>query len=155
MIGADPRHPFEYRFLDEALDAQYKAESSLTKLIGIFAGVSIFIACMGLFGLAAFTTEQRSREIGTRKVLGATAWQIVGLLARRILVLVVVAAVLASIASWFAIDEWLAGFAYRAGINPLIFLLAAVAAAAVAFATVAAQSWRTASADPVNALRYV
>jgi putative ABC transport system permease protein len=155
MIGADPRHPFEYRFLDEALDAQYKAELSLTKLIGIFAGVSIFIACMGLFGLAAFTTEQRSREIGTRKVLGATAWQIVGLLARRILVLVLVAAVLASIASWFAIDEWLAGFAYRADINPLIFLLAAVAAAVVAFATVAAQSWRTASADPVNALRYV
>jgi putative ABC transport system permease protein len=155
MIGADPRHPFEYRFLDEALDAQYKAELSLTKLIGIFAGVSIFIACMGLFGLAAFTTEQRSREIGTRKVLGATAWQIVGLLARRILVLVLVAALLASIASWFAIDEWLAGFAYRADINPLIFLLAAVAAAVVAFATVAAQSWRTASADPVNALRYV
>jgi putative ABC transport system permease protein len=155
MSGADPRHPFEYRFLDEALDAQYKAELSLTKLIGIFAGVSIFIACMGLFGLAAFTTEQRSREIGTRKVLGATAWQIVGLLARRILVLVLVAAVLASVASWFAIDEWLAGFAYRADINPLIFLLAAVAAAAVAFITVAAQSWRTASADPVNALRYV
>ncbi len=155
MTAADPRHPFEYRFLDEALDAQYKAELSLTKLIGIFAGVSIFIACMGLFGLAAFTTEQRSREIGTRKVLGATAWQIVILLARRILALVLVAALLASAASYFAIDEWLAGFAYRAGINPLIFLLAAVAASAVAFVTVAAQSWRTASADPVNALRYV
>ncbi|MEO8315159.1 MAG: FtsX-like permease family protein, partial [Pseudomonadota bacterium] len=124
-----------------------------TKLIGIFAGVSIFIACMGLFGLAAFTTEQRSREIGTRKVLGATAWQIVGLLARRILVLVLVASVLASIASYFAIDEWLAGFAYRAPVNALIFLLAAAAAAAVAFATVAAQSWRTAHADPVHSLR--
>ncbi len=97
MAEADPRHPFEYRFLDEALDQQYKAETSLTKLIGIFASVSIFIACMGLFGLAAFTTEQRSREIGTRKVLGATAWQIITLLARRILVLVLVAAVLASI----------------------------------------------------------
>jgi putative ABC transport system permease protein len=155
MIEADPRHPFEYRFLDEALDAQYRAELSLTKLIGIFAGVSIFIACMGLFGLAAFTTEQRSREIGTRKVLGATAWQIVGLLARRILVLVLVAAVLASVASYFVIDEWLAGFAYHAPINVLIFLLAAAAAAAVAFATVAAQSWRTAHADPVHSLRQV
>jgi putative ABC transport system permease protein len=153
MAEADPRHPFEYRFLDEALDAQYKAERSLTGLIAIFAGVSIFIACMGLFGLAAFTTEQRSKEIGTRKVLGASAWQIVGLLARRILILVVIASVLASIAAYFAIDEWLAGFAYRAGINPLIFLLAAAAAATVAFATVAAQSWRTANADPVHALR--
>jgi putative ABC transport system permease protein len=155
IAEADPRHPFEYRFLDEALKAQYKSELSLTKLIGIFAGVSIFIACMGLFGLAAFTTEQRSREIGTRKVLGATAWQIVGLLAKRILVLVMVAAVLASVAAYFAIDEWLAGFAYRAAINPLIFVLSALAAGAVAFTTVAAQSWRTANADPVTALRQV
>jgi putative ABC transport system permease protein len=155
MVDADPKHPFEYRFLDQALDAQYKAELSLTKLIGIFAGVSILIACMGLFGLAAFTTEQRSREIGTRKVLGATSWQIVTLLARRILALVLVAAVLASVTSYFAIDEWLAGFAYRAGINPLIFVLAAVVAAAVAFTTVAAQSWKTASADPVQSLRHV
>jgi putative ABC transport system permease protein len=155
VADADPRHPFEYRFLDEALKKQYKAETSLTRLIGIFAAVSILIACMGLFGLAAFTTEQRSREIGTRKVLGATSWQIIMLLAKRILVLVVVAAVLASIGAYFAIDEWLAGFAYRAGVNPLIFLLAAAVAAAVAFTTVALQSWKTASADPVQSLRQV
>jgi putative ABC transport system permease protein len=155
MTEADPRHPFEFRFLDEALDDQYRSEISLTKLIGIFAGVSILIACMGLFGLAAFTTEQRSREIGTRKVLGATAWQIVTLLARRILILVLVASVLAGVASFFTIDEWLTGFAYRAGINPLIFLLSAVVAATVAYATVAAQCWRTASADPVKTLRHV
>jgi putative ABC transport system permease protein len=155
MAQADPRHPFEYRFLDEALDKQYRSELALTRLIGLFAGISILIACMGLFGLAAFTTEQRTREIGTRKVLGATAWQIVTLLVRRILALVLIAAVLASIAAYFAIDEWLAGFAYRARINPMIFLLSALAAAAVAFATVAAQSWRTASADPVDALRHV
>ena len=153
MAEADPRHPFEFKFLDEALDEQYKAETTLTRLIGIFATVSIFIACMGLFGLAAFTTEQRAREIGTRKVLGATAWQIIGLLARRILVLVLVASVLAAVASYFAIDEWLTGFAYRAGINPLIFLLSTALAAAVAYATVAAQSWRTANADPVTTLR--
>jgi putative ABC transport system permease protein len=155
MAEADPRHPFEYEYLDEALDAQYTTELALTKLIGIFAAISILIACMGLFGLAAFTTEQRTREIGTRKVLGATAWQIVGLLARRILVLVLIASVLAGVGAYFAVDEWLAGFAYRAGINPLIFLLAAVVAAAVAFATVAAQSWRTANADPVGSLRHV
>jgi len=155
MAEADPRHPFEFRFLDDALAEQYKAETTLTKLIGIFASVSIFIACMGLFGLAAFTTEQRSREIGTRKVLGATAWQIITLLAKRILVLVLVASGLAAVASWFAIDEWLTGFAYRAGINPLIFVLATVLAATVAYATVAAQSWRTANSDPVNAFRSV
>jgi len=155
VTEADPRHPFEFRFLDEALDAQYKSESSLAKLIGIFAGVSILIACMGLFGLAAFTTEQRSREIGTRKVLGATAWQIITLLARRILVLVLIASVLAAVGSFFAIDEWLTGFAYKAGINPLIFLLSALVAATVAYATVAAQCWRTASADPVKTLRHV
>ena len=154
MADADPKHPFEYRFLDEALDAQYKTEITLTKLIGIFAAISIFIACLGLFGLAAFTTEQRTREIGTRKVLGATASQIIALLARRILALVLVASVLAAVGAYFWVDVWLEDFAYRAGINPLIFLLAAAVAAAVAFSTVAAQSWRTAHADPVHSLRY-
>ncbi len=155
MTEADPKHPFEYKFLDAELDGLYRGETSLTRLIAIFAGVSIFIACMGLFGLAAFTTEQRTREIGTRKVLGATSWQIVTLLARPIMILVLVASVLASVGSYFAIDEWLTSFAYKAGINPVIFLLALVVAATVAFITVALQSWKTASADPVNALRHV
>jgi putative ABC transport system permease protein len=151
---ADARHPFEYEFLDSSLDDLYKAETRLTSLIGIFAAVSILIACMGLFGLAAFTTEQRTREIGTRKVLGASSWQIVTLLARRILALVVIASVLAAVGAYFAIDEWLTSFAYRGGINPLIFLLATAVAATVAFVTVALQSWKTASADPVEALRH-
>jgi len=155
MEQADPKHPFEYKFLDAELDGLYRGETSLTRLIGVFAGVSIFIACMGLFGLAAFTTEQRTREIGTRKVLGATSWQIVLLLARPIMILVVIASVLASVASYFAIDEWLTSFAYKAGINPVIFLLALVVAGSVAFVTVTMQSWKTASADPVNALRHV
>jgi putative ABC transport system permease protein len=154
MAAADPRHPFEARFLDEALDEQYGTEITLTKLIGIFAAISIFIACLGLFGLSAFTTEQRTREIGTRKVLGATAWQIVGLLARPVLVLVVIASALAGVAAYFLVLRLLEGFAYKADINPLIFLLSAGAAAAVAFATVTAQTWRTAHADPVESLRY-
>lgn len=152
---ADPKHPFEYTFLDDSLNNLYKSEHQLMGLIGIFAAVCIFIACLGLFGLASFTTEQRTREIGTRKVLGATTWQIIGLLARHILVLVLIAAVLASVGAYFAIERWLEGFAYRAGINPLIFLLTAAAAAIVAFTTVALQSFKTASADPVEALRYV
>jgi len=155
ITDADPKHPFEFGFIDAKLDELYRAETSLTRLIGIFAAVSIFIACMGLFGLAAFTTEQRTREIGTRKVLGATSWQIVALLARPIMILVLIASVLASVASYFAIDEWLINFAYRTRINPVIFLAALVVAASVAFITVAMQSWKTASADPVNALRHV
>ena len=154
MADADPQHPFEYRFLDASLEKLYRTELSLTRLIGIFAAISIFIACLGLYGLTAFATEQRSREIGTRKVLGASAWQIIGLLARRILVLVLLASVQAAVAAYFAIEEWLQGFAYQAGIDPLIFLLAAAVAAAVAVATVVAQTWRIANADPVQALRY-
>jgi putative ABC transport system permease protein len=155
MRKLDPQHPFTYSFLDQQLDDLYKSEQRLMKLIGLFAGICVFIACLGLFGLAAFTTEQRTREIGTRKVLGATTWQIILLLARRILLLVGIAAVLATVASYFAIDEWLTNFAYRALINPAIFLLSAAVAAAVAFATVALQSYRTASADPVHSLRHV
>src|SRR4030095_16061110 len=98
---ADPRHPFEYEFLDSRLDQLYKDEHQLTRLIGIFAGICIFIACLGLFGLAAFATEQRTREIGTRKVLGASALQIILLLAKRILLLVAIAAVLASVVAYF------------------------------------------------------
>jgi putative ABC transport system permease protein len=155
VTQADPRHPFDYEFLDSALDNLYKADRQLMTLIGIFAVICIFIACLGLFGLAAFATEQRTREIGTRKVLGATTMQIITLLARRIMAIVLVAAVLASVFSYFAMDEWLTGFAYRAGINPLLFVLAAVSAAAVAFGTVALQSLKTARADPVKALRHV
>ena len=155
MTQADPRHPFEYEFLDSALDNLYSADRQLMTLIGIFAVICIFIACLGLFGLAAFATEQRTREIGTRKVLGATTTQIITLLARRIIAIVLVAAALASVLAYFAMDEWLTGFAYRAGINPLIFVLSAAAAAAVAFGTVALQSLKTARADPVEALRFV
>ncbi len=153
MSRIDPKHPFEYEFLDDELDSLYRSEHELMRLIGIFAAVCIFIACLGLFGLAAYTTEQRDREIATRKVLGATAWQIITLLSRRILLLVLISAALACIIAYFAMDEWLAGFAYRAGINPLVFLLSAAVSAAVAFTTVALQAFRTASGDPVDALR--
>ena len=119
MAEADPRHPVRVHVSWTRRWTRSTSPScQLTKLIGIFAAISIFIACLGLFGLAAFTTEQRTREIGTRKVLGATPWQIVGLLARRILVLVLIASVLAGVVSYFAIDEWLTGFAYRAGSIP-------------------------------------
>jgi putative ABC transport system permease protein len=153
MSQIDRRHPFEFEFLDQSLDDLYKTEHRLMSLIGIFAALCIFIACLGLFGLAAFTTEQRSREIATRKVLGASAWQIIMLLSRPILVLVLIAAALASIIAYLAIDEWLTGFAYRAAINPFMFILAAIITAVVAFITVALQTYKTASGDPVGPLR--
>ena len=150
----DPTHPFEFRFVDDELNDLYTSEQSLMRLIGIFAGICILIACLGLYGLASFTTEQRTKEIGIRKVLGASVLQIILLLSRNMLLLVLAGAVVASVAAYFAIDEWLAGFAYRAAINPLVFVLATIVAAAIAFVTVALQCFGTASANPVDALRY-
>jgi len=150
----DPAHPFQFRFLDDALNDLYVSEGSLMRLIGIFAVICILIACLGLYGLSSFTTEQRTKEIGIRKVLGASAAQIILLLSRNILLLVVAGAVAAAIGAYFAIDQWLAGFAYRASINPLVFVVSTLAAAAVAFVTIALQSYGTARADPADALRY-
>lgn len=150
----DPAHPFQYRFLDDALNDLYVSEQSLMRLIGILAVICILIACLGLYGLSSFTTEQRTKEIGIRKVLGASAAQIIVLLSRNILLLVVAGAVAASIGAWFAIDQWLSGFAYRAAINPMVFIVSTIVAAAVAFVTIALQSYSTARADPADALRY-
>lgn len=150
----DPAHPFEFEFVDDSLQALYVSERSLLDLIGIFAGICILIACMGTYGLAAFTTEQRTKEIGIRKVLGASALQVVLLLSRNTLALIAAAAVLGSAVAYFGIDQWLAGFAYRAAINPLIFVAATALAGLVAFATIALQSLGTARADPADSLRY-
>jgi putative ABC transport system permease protein len=150
----DPIHPFEYTFLDEELDRLYVSEERLMKLIGIFAAICIFVACLGLFGLAASATQQRTKEIGVRKVLGASTLAIILLLARRVLVLIGAGAAVASIVAWLAMQEWLSGFAYRAELNPAYLLLAALGAGAVALLTIALQSWRTAHGDPVEALRY-
>jgi putative ABC transport system permease protein len=150
----DPRHPFEYRFLDDAIDALYMSETRLMRMTGIFSGICVFISCLGLFGLAAYTTEQRSKEIGIRKVLGASTLQIIIMLARNILLLVVVGAIVATIIAYYSINEWLTGFAYRVSINPLIFLISALIVIAVAFVTIALQSYRTAERNPAHTLRY-
>jgi putative ABC transport system permease protein len=154
MAELDPIHPFEYTFLDEDLDRLYVSEERLMKLITIFAAICILVACLGLFGLAASATQQRTKEIGVRKVLGASTLAIILLLARRVLVLIGAGAVVASIAAWLAMQEWLSGFAFRTGFNPGYLLLAALGAGAVALLTIALQSWRTARGDPIEALRY-
>jgi putative ABC transport system permease protein len=150
----DPRHPFEYRFLDDAIDALYMSETRLMRMTGIFSGICIFISCLGLFGLAAYTTEQRSKEIGIRKILGSSAFQIIVLLSRQILLLVLAGSAIASIIAYYAMNQWLSGFAYRLGINPLIFVISAVIVIAVAFITIALQSYKTAQRNPAHTLRY-
>jgi putative ABC transport system permease protein len=150
----DPKHPFEYKFLDDMLDELYLSEERLMKMTGIFSGLCIFISCLGLFGLAALTTEQRSKEIGIRKALGASASQIILMLARKNLWLVLAGSVVASIVAYYVIEEWLAGFAYRVGIQPLVFVVSAAAVIAIAFITIALQSYKTAQANPALMMRY-
>ena len=150
----DPAHPFEYRFVDEFIGSLYASERSLMRLVAVFAGICILIACLGTYGLAAFTTEERTKEIGIRKVLGATGAQIVLLLSRNVLALIVAGAVVASLGAWLAMDAWLENFAYRTPIDPLLFVSATCVALAVAFATVALQSASAARRDPVEALRH-
>jgi putative ABC transport system permease protein len=150
----DPLHPFEFEFVDDALERLYVADQRLTRLIAIFAGLGIFIACLGLFGLASFMAVQRTREIGVRKVFGARTGQIITLLAHRIVYLVLGASAVASALAYLVMKAWLQNFAFRAGINPLIFVGAALAGLSIAYITVAMQSMKVARAHPVSSLRY-
>lgn len=148
-----PGLPFEYSFLDSDMDKLYQSEQTLSRIIGAFTLIAILISCLGLFGLSAFTAEQRTKEIGIRKVLGASSWGITGLLTRDFLLLVLAALVLAAPAAWWAMDQWLQDFAYRVQLRWWIFALAGLIAIAVTFLTVCAQSVRAALANPVKALR--
>ncbi|HZL94807.1 MAG TPA: FtsX-like permease family protein, partial [Vicinamibacterales bacterium] len=149
----DPVHPFEYRFIDEALGERYVSEQRLMRLIGVFSGICVFVACLGLFGLATFATARRTKEIGIRKVLGASTAQIVLLLSRRTLVLVILGSVVAWFAAYVTMTEWLGVFAYHTDITPSAFLTATVVVFAVALLTVALQSLKTARMRPVHSLR--
>lgn len=146
--------PFEYQFLDQAFDALYRAEVQLGQVFGVFALLAILIACLGLFGLAAFAAEQRTKEIGVRKVLGATVAGIALLLSRDFARLVGVAFVLAVPVAYFAMNAWLSDFTYRTSLGVGTFLLAGVLTLLVAVLTVSYQSARAALVDPVKALRY-
>ena len=146
--------PFSYRFLDDVYDQLYRNEQQLGQIAGVFAFLAIFVACLGLFGLVSFTAEKRTREIGIRKVLGASVMGLVGLLSKDFLALVAVAFVLAIPVAWYAMSRWLDGFAYRIDLGPGVFLLAGGLALVVALATVSVQALRAATADPVQSLRY-
>lgn len=148
-----PGEPFQYSFLDEDYDALFRAEQQLGKVFSIFTGLAILVACLGLLGLAAFMAEQRTKEIGIRKVMGASGTSVMLLLSKDFTQLVIIAFVLSIPAAYFIMDKWLEGFAFRIAIGPGIFILAGVAALLIAWLTVSWQSIKAASANPVNSLR--
>jgi putative ABC transport system permease protein len=151
--AAVPNAPFDYSFMDEKFDSLYRSEEKLGAVLGSFTALSIFIACLGLFGLIAFAAERRTKEIGIRKVLGATTGGIVGLLSKDFLLLVVIALVFAYPIAYFFMHKWLQDFAYRIDIHWTVFVLAGLAAVVGATFTVALQAVKAALANPVKSLR--
>jgi putative ABC transport system permease protein len=145
--------PFRYSFLDESYQATYQAELKTGQILALFAGLTVFVACLGLFGLASFTAERRTKEIGVRKVLGASVGSIVALLSRDFLKPVAIAIALASPVAWYAMHRWLEDFAYRTYIGWWVFVVAGVAAVVIALLTVSYQSVKAARANPVQSLR--
>jgi putative ABC transport system permease protein len=148
-----PNQDFEYHFLDEALAGAYEEEQKSATVVKIASGLSIFIACMGLFGLATLTVTRRTKEIGIRKVLGANALQLVRLLSKDFLLLIVLAAFIAFPIAWWAMQKWLSGFAYRTSITWWVFALAAIASVFIALVTISTQSIKAAMMNPVKSLR--
>ena len=148
-----PDVPFTYSFLDERFNNTYLAEQKTGRILGLFAGLTIFVACLGLFGLATFTAEQRTKEIGVRKVLGASVTSIVGLLSKDFLKLVMIAIVLATPVAWYTMNRWLQDFAYRIDISWWMFAGAGVMAVSIALLTVSFQSIKAALMNPVKSLR--
>jgi ABC-type antimicrobial peptide transport system permease subunit len=149
----NPGFPFEYRFVNVSFDAQFKTETLIGKLSRVFASLAIVISCLGLFGLAAYTAERRTKEIGIRKVLGASVSRITGLLSKEFLQLVIISAVIAFPLSWWAMHEWLQNYAYRIQINGWVFVVAGVLAILIAIFTISFQAIRAAVANPVKNLR--
>ncbi len=148
-----PGTPMEYAFVDETFDGQYQAEARLTAIVGMFAGLAILIACLGLFGLAAYMTTQRRKEIGVRKVLGASTTGVVVLLSRRFAALVALGFLLGAPLAYVALERFLTDFPYRITLGPALFVAAGVLALLIALVTVSGQAIRAAHADPVRSLR--
>ena len=146
--------PFDYLFLDESFDSQYRAEERVHSITLYFSVLAVFIGCLGLFGMASFTAEQRTKEVGIRKVLGASISGIVRLFSREFILLVLLANVIAWPAAYFFLNGWLQIFAYRMQIGWVTFALAGLLAVLIALLTVSYQAIKTALADPVNSLRY-
>lgn len=153
MQKHNPAFPFKYTFADDTFNAKFKSEQLIGKLSQLFALLAILISCLGLFGLAAYTAEQRSKEIGVRKVLGASVSGIVKLLSKDFLKLVVLSILIAIPVAWFVMHSWLLDYAYRIEINWWVFVIAGLAAILIALLTVSFQAIKAALANPVNSLK--
>jgi putative ABC transport system permease protein len=149
-----PGERFEYGFLDSRIQQLYQSEKKMQDLFIIFSALSILVACLGLLGLVSFTTELKTKEIGIRKVLGASTGHVVLLLSKEFIKWIVLANIVAWPLAWFMMSRWMQNFAYRAPIGWSVFVLAGVAAVSVASFTFIFQTVRTASAKPVDSLRY-
>jgi putative ABC transport system permease protein len=149
-----PNQPFRYHFLDERFEQMYASEQRAGHLFAIFTGFAILIACLGLFGLASFTAASRTKEIGVRKVLGASVGGIVALLSKDFLKLVALAFLVAVPLAYLLMQRWLSDFAYHVDLSPGVFVLAGALALGIALLTVSYQSIKAALADPVRSLRY-
>jgi ABC-type antimicrobial peptide transport system permease subunit len=149
----NPSYPFNYGFVDQDLDNLYQAEERLGKLFNVFAILAIVISCLGLYGLSAYLAERRRRELGIRKVMGASGFQLVYLLSATFTRPILVATAIAIPLAWYGMNLWLDGFAYRVGVDWTIFLIAFLSALVIAWLTVSLESIKAASANPVNSLR--
>jgi len=154
LIEFSPESPFSYSFFDERIDRMYRSEQKLGQSFIYFTLITIFVACLGLFGLTSFTAEQKTKEIGIRKVLGASVSGIVYLLSRELVKWVLIANLIAWPLAWFFSNRWLQNFAYRINVNIWTFILSAALALAIALITVSYQSVKSARANPVDSLRY-
>ena len=148
-----PGQPFDYSFMDEDFNNLYKTEQRTGKIFITFAVLAILIASLGLFGLITYAAEQRAKEIGIRKVLGANATQLVKLLSKDFLLLIVIAALVAFPVAWWAMNKWLSDFAYRTSISWWVFAIAAIVSIVIAFVTISTQAVKAALMNPVQSLR--
>jgi putative ABC transport system permease protein len=153
MARTVPEMSFEYTFLDEEFDAMYRSEERLATIFTVFAGIAILVACMGLFGLAAFTAQRRTKEIGIRKALGASLANVVALLSKEFAFLVVIALMVGAPVAYWGMQQWLQDFAYRIDVGPATFVVTAIIALVVAGGSVSVQALRAARTDPATALR--
>jgi len=154
MERFSPRYPFEYRFFDDLFNAAYITEQKMGSMFGAFASIAVFIACMGVFGLSAFLANQKKKEIGIRKVLGASGSKIVYLLSRDLVWLVLVANLIGWPVAYYAMNRWLQNFAYRTHISLMTFLFAALLILTVTLGTVSCQAIKAALTNPADSLRY-
>ena len=148
-----PQDPFDYHFLDELFNNQYQAEEQFGDLFLSFALLAIFISCLGLLGLAAYSTIQRKREIGIRKIIGASVSSIVNLLSKEFIKLVAIAFLISAPLAWYAMHSWLEDFAYKISLQWWMFVVAGSGAMAIALVTVSFQAISAAIANPIKSLR--